>query len=430
MADQNYWITAEQLRVGVYVHLDLGWMDHPFSFNNFKIKSEDQIRTIRGLGLKKLRWDPAKSDAKPMPAAPAGAADAAASSPPPPAEAPLEKASLAAKQQRAERLRAHREQLAKVQQAFVAAAATVRSINRGIFSQPQQTIEQSQQLVRAMVDTFLAAPEIAIQVMGDKPGSEEAYFHTLNVSVLAMMLGRELGLGAGEMNLLGVGCLFHDIGLSEVPGKILLKTEALTRAEREFREQHCRYGVDIAQRVGLAPAVQNIIMQHHEFQDGSGYPKGLKGEAVDLLSRVVVIANHYDNLCNPVNLAAALTPHEALSLMFAQQRAKFDPKILQIFIRCLGVFPPGTVVRLSNDVVGLVISINAARPLKPDVIIYDAKVPRHEAIIVDLDAEPDVSISQAIRPSQLPRAIFDYLSPKKRISYYFDADAGKPAAAS
>lgn len=474
MGEQDYWITADQLRIGVYVYLDVGWMEHPFSFNNFKIRSDDQIRTIRSLGLKKLRWDPARSDARPTakpavvapdeaPAADA-AAEAGAGEPaiPPFGEAELcvpdnaerididvaarrsaalaavaddglaaveaaNKAAIAAKQVRAEKLREHRAQIAKVQEAFFTAAATVRAINKNLFSKPRETVVQSEQLVRQMVDTFLAAPEVAIQVMSEKPG-EEVYLHAINVSVLAMMIGRELGLETERMNTLGVGCLFHDIGLSDVPGKILTKIEPLTRVEREIREMHCSYGVDIAKRVGLAPAVQTIIEQHHEFQDGSGYPKHLKGDAIDLLARIVVIANHYDNLCNPVNLATAMTPHEALSLMFAQQRQRFDPKLLQIFIRCLGVFPPGTVVRLSNDVVGLVVSINAARPLKPNVVIYDAEVPKHEAIIVDLEAEPEISISQAIRPSQLPRPIFDYLSPRKRVSYYFDADAGKPPA--
>lgn len=479
MGEQDYWITADQLRIGVYVYLDVGWMDHPFSFNNFKIRSDDQIRTIRSLGLKKLRWDPARSDARPTPAA-KPAADAPGEAPaadiaedlaggetpilpaddielsvpadaaPAPAVdidvaarrsaalaavaddglAAMEtanKAAMAAKQVRAERLREHRAQIARVQEAFVSAAATVRAINKNIFSKPKETVVQSEQLVRQMVDTFLAAPEVAIQVMSEKPG-EEVYLHAINVSVLAMMMGRELGLETERMNMLGVGCLFHDIGLSDVPGKILTKIEPLTRVEREIREMHCGYGVDIAKRIGLAPAVQTIIEQHHEFQDGSGYPKRLKGEAIDLLARIVVIANHYDNLCNPVNLATALTPHEALSQMFAQQRQRFDPKLLQIFIRCLGVFPPGTVVRLSNDVVGLVVSINAARPLKPNVVIYDADVPKHDAIIVDLEAEPEISISQAIRPAQLSRPIFDYLSPRKRVSYYFDADAGKPPA--
>ena len=483
MGEQDYWITADQLRIGVYVYLDVGWMDHPFSFNNFKIRSDDQIRTIRGLGLKKLRWDPARSDARPTPAAAKPAPDVSEDLPdttpvsgdaepgahevfaepsapgelPDPAgtaparvdievaarasaalaavadeglaamEAAANRAAIAAKQVRAEKLREHRAQIAKVQEAFVSAAATVRAITKDVFSKPKETVARSEKLVAQMVETFLAAPEVAIQVMSEKPG-EEVYLHAINVSVLAMMIGRELGLEPERMNVLGVGCLFHDIGLSDVPGKVLTKIEPLTRVEREIREMHCSYGVDIAKRIGLAPAVQTIIQQHHEFQDGSGYPKRLKGEAIDLLARIVVVANHYDNLCNPVNLATALTPHEALSLMFAQQRQRFDPKVLQIFIRCLGVFPPGTVVRLSNDVVGMVVSINAARPLKPNVVIYDADVPKHDAIIVDLEVESEISISQAIRPAQLPRPVFDYLSPRKRVSYYFDADAGKPPA--
>ncbi len=474
MAEQDYWITADQLRIGVYVYLDVGWMDHPFSFNNFKIRSDDQIRTIRSLGLERLRWDPARSDARPttpaaqatppIPADAAAGTDALAAADLPAADyeaslaagaerkdldgaarasaalaavadegladmdAEANRAAMAAKRGRAEKLREHRAQIAKVQEAFVSAAATVRAITKDVFSKPKETVARSEKLVAQMVDTFLAAPEVAIQVMSEKPG-EEVYLHAINVSVLALMIGREVGLDAGQLNLLGVGCLFHDIGLSDVPGKVLAKIEPLTRVEREIREMHCSYGVDIAKRIGLAPAVQTIIEQHHEFQDGSGYPRRLKGEAIDLLARIVVVANHYDNLCNPVNLATALTPHEALSLMFAQQRQRFDPKLLQIFIRCLGVFPPGTVVRLNNDVVGLVVSINAARPLKPNVVIYDPDVPKHDAIIVDLEAEPEISISQAIRPAQLPRPIFDYLSPRKRVSYYFDADAGKPAAA-
>ncbi|OHC63139.1 MAG: hypothetical protein A2045_00880 [Rhodocyclales bacterium GWA2_65_20] len=501
MAEQDYVISTDQLQIGVYVYLDVGWMHHPFSFNNFKIKSESQLETIRGLGLKTVRWDPERSDIKPLAAAPkapraqaavaataaaaaGGAAAAATTAAETTATAGVAalaaadggsvaegatiaegatvaegaiitegaivaeaaataagataaetasaataaaEAAVAAKVQRVERLRQQRRQIAEVQQAFAGAAATIRAITRNIFSQPRETIRQSELLVGQMVEVFLAAPEVAIQVMSEKPG-EDVYVHSLNVAILSMMIGRELKLTTAEVGTMGLGCLFHDIGMTEIPPKILTKADPLTKAERDFLEMHCTYGVDIAKRVGLPDAVQTIIYRHHELHDGSGYPQRLKGEAIDMLSRIVAIAEYYDELCNPANVAAALTPHEALSQMFAQQRAKFDPRFLQVFIRCLGVFPPGTVVRLNNDVVGLVISINAARPLKPSIIVYDEEVPKHEAIIVDLDTEPDISISQAIRPAQLPKAIFDYLSPRKRISYYFDPDAGKPAA--
>jgi hypothetical protein len=154
--------------------------------------------------------------------------------------------------------------------------------------------------------------------------------------------------------------------------------------------------------------------------DGSGYPRAIKGDATGVLARIVAIANFYDELCNPTSVAAALTPHEALSLMFAKQRAKFDPALLQVFIRCLGVYPPGTIVQLSNGVTGMVATVNTAKPLKPVVTIYDPDVPSDEAILVDLERESDLNVAKAIRPAQVPKEIYVYLSPRKRVSYYFD----------
>jgi hypothetical protein len=122
-----------------------------------------------------------------------------------------------------------------------------------------------------------------------------------------------------------------------------------------------------------------------------------------------------------VNIADALTPNEALSLMFARLRSKFDPKLLQVFIRCLGVYPPGTIVQLSNGVIGMVATVNTARPMKPMVVIYDASIPKADAILVDLERETDLNIAKAIRPAQVPGEVYNYLSPRKRVSYYFDA---------
>jgi len=415
-------ITVDQLQIGLYVYLDLGWMDHPFSFNNFKIRTAEQIRTIRSLGLKKLRWNPDKSDTKPLPSGQIAAAATAEA-----VEAPhlnaVDVAALGQKKVRMEKLQQQRVEMAKMEQAFVSAANTVRAINKNIFSQPKETVEQAGTLVKQMVDAILAAPEVAIHAMLDKPGSEDVYIHSLNVAVLSMMLGRELALPGEVVSVLGVGSLFHDVGLSEVPNKILNKTEPLTKSERDFREMHCEYGFDIGRKAGLPPAALQVIYQHHEYFDGSGYPRKLKGTSIELMARIVGMVNHYDNLCNPASIAAALTPHEALSQMYAQQRAKFDPKLLQLFIRCMGVYPPGTVVKLTNEVVGLVTSVNASKPLKPSVIVYDAEVPKHEAIILDLEQEPDIHVVKAIRPGQLPRAVYEYLSPRKRPSYYFDASA-------
>lgn len=425
-SDNEYSISVDQLQIGIYVCLDIGWMDHPFSFSSFKIRNEEQLRTLRSLGLKRVRWDPARSDTKPQPPAPPKLDEKALAVQQEKAAAEATQAAeiarmMEAKQEHIRRLAEHREKIARVEKAFTSAAGVVRGIGKSIYSQPEKTLKEASHLVGGIVDELLAAPDLAIQLMSDKPGGEDVYFHSLNVSILSMILARELKMPAEIVRMAGLGALFHDIGLNEIPTKILNNPGQLTKAEREFREMHCQYGYDIGRKAALPPAALHIILQHHEHFDGTGYPQKLKGEQIDLLALLVGVVNAYDNLCNPVNIADALTPHEALSQLFAQQRNHFDPRLLQAFIRLMGVYPPGTVVSLSNDSLGLVIKINAARPLKPTLIVYNADIPKTEAIILDLDEEPDLNITRAIRPAQLLPAVYEYLSPRKRASYYFDA---------
>lgn len=413
MTDQSR-VPIDQLRVGLYVYLDLRWFEHPFPFGQFKIKNEEQIRTIRGLGLQSVRYDPAQSDL-PEPRTPPPSAPAQE----PPASDVIARA-LAAKQALIERIKVQREAAARIENAFIDTAKTVREIDKNILSQPAETVHHATQLVKQIADSILCAQELAIHVMGDKMGGEDLYFHSLNVTMLALMVARDLGLPPEVVGILGIGALFHDLGHREIPSKILLKVEPLTPAERHLFEMHCQYGVDLGRRLELAPAVLAIIHDHHELYDGSGYPRQLKGEKIGLLARIVAICNHYDELCNPPNIVDALTPHEALSIMFAKLRSKFDPKLLQVFIRCLGVYPPGTIVQLSNGAIGMVATVNTAKPMKPTIVIYDPDIPKDEAILIDLGQENDLNITKAIRPLQVPSEVYNYLSPRKRVSYYFD----------
>ena len=431
MADEHY-LSMDQLRVGLYVYLDLKWFEHPFAFSHFKIKSEEQIKVIRSLSLKSVRYAPELSEGSPPPpvaAPPAPVPDAAAG--PAAGIEPEPSPVMLAKRAMMAQMQLRRDSAARIEKAFVNTANTIRDIEKNLYSKPMETVQQTTKLISDIADSMLGAPELVIHVMGDKMGGEELYFHSLNVTMLSMMMARDLKLPVEVVSALGMGAILHDVGRKEVPDKILKKIEALTQAERNFYELHCQYGVTLGQRLQLAPSVLAIIREHHELFDGSGYPAKLKGEVTSLLSRIVVIANYYDELCNPNAIADALTPHEALSLMFAKLRGKFDPKLLQVFIRCLGVYPPGTIVQLSNGAIGMVATVNTARPMKPTVVVYDADVPKEEAILLDMERETEVNIAKAIRPAQVPREVYNYLSPRKRVSYYFDAasarsDAGKP----
>lgn len=414
-------IPVDQLQVGLYIYLDLKWFQHPFALNHFKIKNEEQLQTVRSLGLETVRYDPVMSDVGPAPAP----AQPAAAVPVPPARPSSESPLLAAKRAMAERIRQQRDDAARIEQAFVNAANAVREIDRNLFSRPAETMAVANKLVAQIADSILSAPELAIHVMGDKLGGEELYVHSLNVTTLSMMIARDIKLPHEVASMLGAGALFHDVGMKNIPDKVANKIDPLARPEQALIETHADGGFEIARKLGLAPAALAVVRDHHEMFDGSGYPRRLQGDAIGILVRIVAIANHYDELCNPPNPANALTPHEALSLMFAKMRNQFDPKLLQVFIRCLGVYPPGTVVQLSNGVIGMVVTVNTAKPTKPVLMIHDASVPREDAILLDMEREVDLNIVKSIKPAQVPKEIYQYLSPRKRVSYYFDA--GKPA---
>jgi len=416
----EHFAQPDQLCIGMHVHLDLSWVEHPFTFSSFKIKTPEQIGTIQSLGLKRVRYSPNKSDTEPL------APSDALSTPAAPAQAKHDTdLQYLAKRARLERLAQQRAKAAACEKEFLSSTRAIKSISQNMFAQPALVCQQADELVTTITDSMLMDADIAIQLMADKIGAEDVYYHSLNVTLLSMMVAKEMKAPAAAIRLLGLASLFHDAGDADIPERIVRKADALTRAEMVVLQQHCAYGVEIAKRLGLAPEVQSVILQHHEHVDGSGYPRGLQGPQLSLLSRIVAIVNAYDELCNPVNPAKAMTPHEALSTLYAQQRERFDAQAMATFVRCMGVYPPGTVVALSNGVLALVVSVNTTRPLKPTVLVYDPAVPRSEAIVVDLEQEPEVSVVKTLKPQQLPPAVFDYLSPRKRTSYYFTAESGK-----
>ena len=333
----------------------------------------------------------------------------------------IDPAIMAAKQTRIRKLQDHRDSIARVEQEFIRSAKIVRALGQSLFSLPVQALSEASALIDSMTDTLLAAPDLAIHVMGECSSTEEAYSHPLNVSVLAMLLARDLRLPKEVVHMVGLGALFHDIGLSRVPARIIKSTSPLTKGEQDFLELHCQYGLEMGKKAGLPAGTLQILYQHHELFDGSGYPDQLKGEAISPLARIVSLTNAFESLCNSHNVAQTLTPHEALSRMFAQYRSRFDPLLLKHFIRFMGVYPAGTVVSLSNGALGMVIAVDPAHPLRPTVVVYDPDVPKHEAIVLDLAEESEVNITRGLRPDQLLPAVFDYLSPRRRVSFYFDA---------
>lgn len=411
----EHYITPEQLCVGLYVQLDLGWMEHPFTFSSFTIKSQAQIDILKGLRLPRIKYDPKKCSAKPLPPSAVQTVVTVTQE-----TAKAVDQARTEKNERIEQLRQIRANIEQVEQKFIKVTDSIKNINKQIQTNPEAAIKETNAVVKQMVDTLQTGGDIMLHAISEKLG-EEAYFHSLNVSVLSLMLSKAAELDAELIQQIGLGAVLHDIGKTEIPYKIVSKAEPLTKAEHTLLEQHCEFGVKQAVKLNISRDAMSIIMQHHECTDGSGYPNKLQGDAIALSAKVVAIANIYDNLCNPLNIANAVTPSEALSQMFALKRAKFDDRLLKLFIKRLGVYPPGSLIQLSNDMIGLVVSVNSEQPLRPNVMVYDPTVPKDSALIVSLEAESEIKVVKSIRPAQLSRQVHQYLNPRKNVTYYFDS---------
>ena len=416
MPDQpSQTMPVSALRVGIFVHLDLGWLDHPFPFGSFKITTQQQIDTIRGLGLKEVRWDPAKTD---PPAEPAEAAPLPNGAGPSLAGAPLSPEETR-KQQRHASLQAQRLSLQQCERRYAEGARAYRQIQDEIAAQPQAAKERSVQLVGGMVAQMLGDEESAIRLLSEGQG-ERASLHAMNVTVLSLLLGKAMGLPAAQLEDLGVAALLHDMGKAELPDRVRHRDDTFTAAHHKLYQEHVAHGVALGKRMGLSPMALLAISQHHELADGSGFPIGCKADRMAPISRILALINRYDGLCNPPNPLKALTPHEALSLIFATLKVRFESTVLNAFIRMMGVYPPGSLVELTDGRYAMVVSVNSSRPLKPKVLAHDRGVNRDDALLLDLQGERQLGVLRSLRADQLPRASLEFLAPLQRVCYYFE----------
>lgn len=420
-SEESVWIDVALLRVGHYVELDVGWMAHPFPTSSFKISSQKQIDVVRSLGRAQVRYVPAKSDALPGPQADTGL------------DGTARDAATAAEQARQERLAREREQrqlraamlaaqersLVVCERRFGESVRLYRKTLEAVQSAPRDATAPCLAMVTTYVNEMLDNGEASIRLLSEAAGDKSS-MHPVNVTIIALLLGKAMGLSRSELMDLGMAAFLHDIGKVKLPDRVRWLEDNFSSAEYRLYQEHVAQGLAVGRAMDLASPSLVAMLQHHEMVDGSGFPARLRGDAMGAAGRILALVNRYDNLCNPSRPGAALTPHEALSLIFAQFKSRFDASALSAFIRMMGVYPPGSVVQLIDDRYGIVVSVNSSRPLKPRIILHEPGVPKHEALIVDLEKMPQLGIRRSLKPANLPAAALDYLAPRQRIAYFFE----------
>ncbi|MFW5837351.1 MAG: HD-GYP domain-containing protein [Desulfovibrionaceae bacterium] len=418
-------IPLDQLCTGLYVRLEGAWMTRLFAKREFLIKNQSDIDKIRKqsaenvtIVLSKCETLPPAMRArkKPAPKDAAKARPAAARS-----EAPANPLAAALKEVKHRQQKWHKERKRQYQQCqkrYEKTYANVATVMRRVSGYSADAAVEAQGLVDDMAKVFLASPDVVINLMNTRSADDSLKLHGLNVAVLSMLLGQKIGLSEENMSVLGMGALFHDIG------KELLKKAALVnqQSKHNIYKQHPAIGEHLAAKIHtFGDSARSIILQHHEQEDAKGFPKGLPGEKINPLAKIVSIVDAYDNLCNDKDAAVRLTPHQSISKIY-QMRSRFDPRLIKLFIRFMGVYPLGSIVQLSSDDVGMVVAVDSRRPLLPSVMLYSDSIPKDEAEVLDLgDEEGALKVVKSLKPDDLPRNIYVYLNPSGLLGYTAEA---------
>jgi len=354
-------VDSSRLRVGMFIHdLDCGWMEHPFVRNRFVITSEDEIRKILAAGIRGVTIDCARgldvTDAPTIAEAEAATeAEVAAIAARP--MAPV-RTTLAEEFDRAMTIRRQ-------------AAGLVKTVMQDARLGKAVELDKVSHVVENITASILRNASALLGLSVIKNKDDYTFLHSVSVCTLLVAFCRSRNLDAETTYQAGIGGLLHDTGKALVPDAILNKPGRLTDEEFEIVRRHPRDGCDILRRspeIGAIPL--DITLHHHERRDGTGYPDHQGERDISELAQMAAIVDVYDAItadrCYHKGMAAA----EALRKMYEWSKFHFNPALTQEFMRCVGIYPVGTLVLLESGRLAVVVEPHETSLLTPKVNVF------------------------------------------------------------
>ncbi len=427
------------LRLGLFIKIEGSWFSHPFPTNSFKIAAAKDLETLKGLKKVKLfvdfdRSDPETFTAQDLP-------DSSAQKQPKPQmvdasninekeeattladgeaspEDPMQR-----KISQHEAFQAYQSHLQEVEHQFQEVLQESKQMVQDVVAGRPRGLRTAQKVVGNLLDLLDGSDKsrALLNLIGSNETSEEFFFHATNVSSLSMMVGLDLGLSREENEKLAIGAFFHDVGELKFPAETLLRKGAMGKGElNNFLSTHTKNGVEMVEKVPNFPyEAVDIIRQHHERLNGTGVPSGKKHAQLSMFAKIVMVVDVYDELCHHPDPSRSMIPSEALSYLYVKCRHTLWHDAVVSLIKQLGVYPPGSLVNLNNQKIGIVTSVNFDNRLRPILLVYDEHASPQEPIVLNL-AEEDESlmITDAIRPVDLAPHIRECLNPRRMISYF------------
>jgi HD-GYP domain-containing protein (c-di-GMP phosphodiesterase class II) len=291
------------------------------------------------------------------------------------------------------------DELPKARKTYSRALETTREMVSGFLVGRKIEVDKVKDNLDEMIDSVFRNRDAMVALIKLQQHDEYTFTHSLNVTVLAMSVGRQVGFTRDQLHILGLGTIFHDLGKFQVPDAILNKPGRLTEEEFEVMKTHPELGARALadQGLDLPEAAFNVIRHHHERSDGSGYPAGLKGDEIDPFMIISALSDVYDALSSDRVYHSAMPPHDALKVVYSLREQHFPQTWTERFVQSVGIYPVGTTVRLSSGEIGVVTAINHASLIHPVVSIgIDRKGrPISRRRTIDLSDENNMDIEIA-----------------------------------
>ncbi len=256
----------------------------------------------------------------------------------------------------------------------------IRDIRKMLIHKSMDKYLDSVKTVSAqIIENILSSQSLMINLVDIKSFDNKTYEHSLSVAVLSLILGIEAKLSRNQLHSVFIGALLHDVGKVLLPVKV---NKPLTEEDRLILKTHPTRGYEyMKESHSIDGHAKAIILQHHEHYDGSGYPRGTSGEYTGLASRIVGIANRYDELTSAPPEGKPVPPNEAMEYLMGSAGTEFDFDLVSLFVRKIIPYPPGTLVTLSNGRIAVVTDVNNNFPLRP-IVRY---VLRGSGVVTDMD---------------------------------------------
>jgi HD-GYP domain-containing protein (c-di-GMP phosphodiesterase class II) len=279
----------------------------------------------------------------------------------------------------------------EARQAFSQVETLSRQLVDDIHAGRLFSVDELEEVIDDVVGSALRSPDALMLVTRLKQQDVAIYGHSLQVAVYLVALGRHLGLPSEELARLAMLGLFLDLGKTKVPATLLSRPGPLTPDEFNLVKQHVLLGVELIRQIpALDSRILNGVSQHHEREDGSGYPAGLRAEGISLYGRMAAIVDTFVAMTNPRPYEAPISAYEALRKLSDLGGRLFHAPLVEQFIQTVGVFPVGSRVELSTGEVAIVLRQSSVRRLKPKVLVVTGpdKVPLKDPTTLDLLMQP------------------------------------------